>query len=126
MNAPTTRGAAIAAKCKDCIHDPAAAGTWREQVAACQCTDCPLWRFRPVQVGASCPAWIKSHDPADLPEGWARLEQSEAVRRMRQWVADKANGCAVRANGGTRTPDPMQPHCPDPAPAGMADFGDTP
>ena len=115
MNAPTTRSAAIAAKCKDCIHDPAAAGTRREQVAACQCTDCPLWRFRPVQAGASCPAWIKSHDPADLPEGWVRLEQSEAVQRMRKWTADKAHGCAVRANGGTRAPDPMQPHCPAPS-----------
>ena len=102
MNTPTTRGAAIAAKCKDCIHDPAAAGTWREQVAACQCTDCPLWRFRPVQNGPSCPAWIKSHDPADWPEGWARLEQSEAVRRMRQSIADKANARPVQAGRGTR------------------------
>lgn len=115
MNAPKTRGAAIAAKCKDCIHDPAATGTWREQVAACQSIDCPLWRFRPVQDGPSCPAWIKSHDPADLPEGWTRLEQSEAVRRMRQWIADKANAQPVQAGRGTRAPDPMQPPCPSPA-----------
>lgn len=102
MNAPKTRGAAIAAKCKDCIHDPAAAGTWREQVAACQSLDCPLWRFRPLQDGPSCPAWIKSHDPADLPEGWTRLEQSEAVRQMRQWNAGKAN--ALRVQAGTSAP----------------------
>jgi hypothetical protein len=96
MTAPKTRGAAIAAKCKNCMHDPVAAGTWREQVAACQCTDCSLWRFRPVQDGLSSPIWIKSHDPADLPEGWTRLEQSEAVRRMRQWTADGANARLVQ------------------------------
>jgi len=100
--AKPTRGNAIAAYCKGCIHDPATAGTWREQVAVCQRTDCPLWRFRPVQDGPSCPAWIKSHDPADLPERWARPEKSEAVRQMRQWTADKAAARPVQA--GTATP----------------------
>lgn len=115
MNAPTTRGAAIAAKCKDCIHDPAAAGTWREQVAACQCTDCPLWRFRPVQTGAACPAWIKSHDPADLPDGWAKLHHDEAIRRMRASADAKAVNCAVHANGGTRGTGAMVEPTPTPA-----------
>lgn len=39
--------AAIAAKCKDCVHDPAVPGTWRQQVALCTCTDCALWVHRP-------------------------------------------------------------------------------
>jgi len=38
---------AIAAKCKDCIYDCEAAGTWRQQTHACTITDCPLWMLRP-------------------------------------------------------------------------------
>jgi len=48
---PSTRGAAIAAFCKDCGHDPGARGTWREQVAACVAGNCPLHRFRPMPRG---------------------------------------------------------------------------
>jgi len=105
-NAPRTRGAAIAAHCRECIHDPNAPGTWREQVAACGSTSCALWRFRPVQGGKSCPPWIKSHDPADLPEGWPKIDSAEAVRMMRASVTDKASGCAVERNAETRTPSP--------------------
>ena len=39
---------AIRAKCKDCIYDPLAGGTWLEQVAQCSIKDCPLWDFRPM------------------------------------------------------------------------------
>ena len=38
---------AINDKCKDCIYDPLAGGTWREQVAQCSCVLCPLWELRP-------------------------------------------------------------------------------
>lgn len=99
MSAPKTRGTAIAAYCRQCIHDPAAFGTWREQAAACPSTDCPLWRFRPIQDGPSSPDWIKSHDPAALPAGWSRLGQADAVRRMRQYVAGKASTRPVDAVG---------------------------
>jgi len=44
----TSRTAAIAAKCKDCIFDPLARGTWREQVAACENGGCALNSVRPV------------------------------------------------------------------------------
>lgn len=86
-----TRGQAIAAKCRECIHDPMAAGTWREQVAACCCTDCPLWAFRPVQDRRSAPDWILARDPAFLPEGFTRLYHDDAIRTMRENVADKVN-----------------------------------
>lgn len=34
----------IDAKCKQCIYDPQSGlGTWREQVAQCTVTLCPLW-----------------------------------------------------------------------------------
>lgn len=45
-----TRQAAINAKCRDCIHDPLAGGTWRQQVEACTCIACPLFPYRPVSV----------------------------------------------------------------------------
>lgn len=43
-----SRQKAIDAKCKDCIYDPLAGGTWRMQTTRCQATDCPLWEHRPV------------------------------------------------------------------------------
>ena len=33
-------------KCKDCIYDPTASGTWRQQVALCTAKSCPLWDVR--------------------------------------------------------------------------------
>jgi hypothetical protein len=44
----TSRAAAIAAKCRDCIYDPLSAGRWREQVAACTADHCALFAVRPV------------------------------------------------------------------------------
>jgi len=38
---------AVNAKCKDCIYDPLAGGTWRKQVEECPCTSCPLYPVRP-------------------------------------------------------------------------------
>lgn len=40
---------AINAKCKDCIYDPLAGGTWRNQVEKCTSVkSCALWPLRPV------------------------------------------------------------------------------
>ena len=39
---------AINEKCKDCIYDPLAGGTWLAQTENCPATDCPLWEFRPI------------------------------------------------------------------------------
>ena len=105
MKAPKTRGEAINAFCRECIHDPAAAGTWREQTAACTCTSCPLWRFRPIQDARSAPDWIKSREPADLPDDFLRLEQGKAVRAMRCHVADKAIPRPVQPDDSARIAD---------------------
>lgn len=43
--------AAINRHCKDCIYDPLAGGTWRQQVEACTFTDCALYPLRPVSSG---------------------------------------------------------------------------
>lgn len=39
---------AIDAKCKDCIYDPVAPGTWRIQVFFCTVRTCPLYEVRPM------------------------------------------------------------------------------
>ena len=39
---------AINDKCRDCIYDPLAGGTWLKQVELCVCTDCPLYPVRPI------------------------------------------------------------------------------
>ena len=43
-----SRAAAINAYCRACVVDDMAAGTWREQVAACPSAGCALFPFRPV------------------------------------------------------------------------------
>jgi len=46
-----SRTKAINEKCKDCIYDQKAPGTWREQVEACTSEkSCSLWPYRPVSV----------------------------------------------------------------------------
>ena len=32
--------------CKECIYDPTAPGTWRQQVFLCSAKSCPLWIVR--------------------------------------------------------------------------------
>lgn len=88
MTAPKTRGAAIAAHCRGCTHDPCATGTWREQVAVCQNTACPLWAFRPLPANA--PGWIKCRDPASLPDGFIGLHHDDAIRTLRGNIDAKA------------------------------------
>ena len=40
---------AINKKCKECIYDKSAPGTWIDQVSRCTSYDCPLYRVRPGQ-----------------------------------------------------------------------------
>ena len=42
--------AAINAKCKECIYDAKATGTWRKQVEDCTSYQCPLYELRPVSA----------------------------------------------------------------------------
>ncbi len=59
---------AIDATCKSCIYDELSGlGTWREQIARCTCTDCPLW---PVRTGPEAGPYRRAivdeiirHDP---------------------------------------------------------------
>lgn len=42
--------AAVKAKCKECIYDPIAPGTWLQQVAECSSSNCPLHSVRPLPL----------------------------------------------------------------------------
>ena len=42
-----SRSKAIEKKCKDCIYDDIAPGTWRQQITICPMCDCPLYEYRP-------------------------------------------------------------------------------
>jgi hypothetical protein len=44
---PKSRKTAINAMCYECIYDKSDTGTWRQQVEACQSTNCPLYHLRP-------------------------------------------------------------------------------
>ncbi len=48
----------IAAMCCECIYDPESigAGTWRNQVADCTSTQCPIYQERPLPTTQKQPA----------------------------------------------------------------------
>lgn len=64
-----TRQSAIDAKCKDCLYDPGCGkGTWKEQIAQCMSTTCPLWPYRPAPRGGQ---WFDPpRDPSRIPPEW--------------------------------------------------------
>lgn len=53
--------AAIDAYCRSCAYDQHDAGTWRQQVGRCACSDCPLWVHRPMPT-AGAPAGLEVAD----------------------------------------------------------------
>ena len=52
---------AINGKCKDCIYDDLAAGTWRQQVTICSSEDCPLFHVRPKSKSTIPEAVLTGH-----------------------------------------------------------------
>jgi hypothetical protein len=68
--------AAINGKCKDCIFDPLAGGTWRQQVAQCSCPDCALWPLRPMPH--SGPFSDAPTDPNTVTRVWLGLPTGNA------------------------------------------------
>lgn len=71
-----TRGQSIAAKCRQCTHDPHSPGTWREQVAQCSVIACPLWAFRPAPAGG--PFANPPRDPETVTPEWRRAPVGRA------------------------------------------------
>lgn len=52
--------AAINDKCRDCIYDSSAPGTWRQQVTLCSSASCPLWYAQP-QTDRPIPTAVLRH-----------------------------------------------------------------
>ena len=93
---------AINDKCKDCIHDDCAPGTWREQVAQCSAPSCPLWPYRPEPGGG--PFANPPRDPATVTKEWIKLPLGSAV-----------SGHPRVVSGLTPTPTPTDIVLPSPA-----------
>src|SRR5690606_29997894 len=75
-----TRSEAVAAKCRECIYDPCAAGNWREQVADCCSAGCPLFDFRPVPK-------LDGHGSRDAAIAYARQKIANMMQAGRQTAA---------------------------------------
>lgn len=73
---------AINGKCKDCIYDPLAGGTWLAQVAQCSCIDCPLWPVRPAPKDGSFSN--PPRDRARVPSEWLAKPNGEAKSALSQ------------------------------------------
>ena len=71
---------AINDKCKDCIYDPLAGGTWREQVAQCSCVTCPLWTLRPEP--SSGPFHGAPRNPEAVSREWIKASHGMAESSM--------------------------------------------
>ena len=77
-SAPVSLRSAIDAKCRECGGQEGGARHWRVHVSACPCTDCPLWRVRPL-ASRNAPAWLSSRNPLDLPAGWRTMPLADAI-----------------------------------------------
>ena len=82
--------AAINAKCRECVYDPAAPGTWREQVAQCSVIRCPLWPIRPAPSGG--PFADPPRDPASVTREWLARPVGWADLGHRPGAASKSGG----------------------------------
>jgi hypothetical protein len=60
-----SRKARIDAKCKECIYDPGAQGSWRFQTQNCEDRRCPLWPVRPKQGKAAGPKTTEKGEKID-------------------------------------------------------------
>lgn len=89
---PRSLRGAINATCRQCIHDAAAPGTWREQVAQCTVTRCGLWPVRPAPSGG--PFADPPRDPAGVSRDWLARPVGRAETGHRRTVATTAGGGA--------------------------------
>ncbi len=97
MSCASLRGA-IDAKCRDC--GAADAGmNWREYVATCSVTDCPLWQVRPLSRNA--PEWLSSRNLANLPDCWRSLSQAAALTILRN-RSDRPSRVCVTGTCGAK------------------------
>jgi hypothetical protein len=101
--------AAINAKCKDCIYDPLAGGTWLAQVAVCSSPGCPLWPVRPGPRGVEVP-----REPGAVSPDWIRRGHAEAIAALRQNTPKVAEIGAELAPSQKQTPGEVPEGHPQP------------
>lgn len=85
--------AAINAKCKSCVYDKAALGTWRQQVQLCSCVkSCALWPHRPVSGARISEKVLRFYGVERHPfSDTNTMNQTES----RSWSDSHAAGCKV-------------------------------
>ena len=71
---------AINEKCKDCIYDPLAGGTWLKQVGDCIDTPCPLHPYRPGQDNRNLE--VNSLVKRSIPEGLKRFQEQKRASKL--------------------------------------------
>lgn len=72
----------IDAKCRDCICDETQPGTWREQIAACTSSRCPLWPVRAEPHGGRMAN--PPRDPEKVTQEWLSMGLREAILGSRE------------------------------------------
>lgn len=75
---------AINAKCKDCIYDRLAGGTWRRQVEACTATTCPLYPY-------------PTHGEGEIAQEWKQIAATVGFGAASEPVAGISGGPDVSA-----------------------------
>jgi len=62
---------AVNDKCKECIYDPKAGGTWKSQTESCPSTTCPIHPYRPVTAET---ARIRAKEKKAIKNGGNNIE----------------------------------------------------
>jgi len=90
-----SRKRAIEQNCRDCICDPANAGTWRQQVTLCAVHECALWHWRPVSASDIPEPLLDAYGVSDGEKSLFRgpkrdfFSGTEAVREARTLAGNK-------------------------------------
>ena len=77
---------AINNMCKDCSYDKYDKGTWRQQIAACTISECPLHEVRPINEDH-----VFTYLTIDLLNHW-QIKPEELDERARSILKDAPEG----------------------------------
>ncbi len=71
---------AVNEKCKSCIYDEMAKGTWRQQVTLCSVWSCPLFDARPTtdRIPESVLNYYGITSPESLDQEWEEFKARRA------------------------------------------------
>ena len=72
-----TRAKAITQHCFDCVYDPRAAGTNRQQVTLCSVQSCPLYPYRPTTKSLIPESVLDYYDVTGAERAYFRSPSAE-------------------------------------------------